>query len=124
MLTVLTFNSRYLLFAILLLLTEIFIAVFVNDQFIRPYFGDFLVVILLYCSIRTFFHAPVIYTAVTVLVFAFIVELTQYFHLIDYLGLQRSKVVRAFIGGSFDWKDIIAYVCGIACLLFMERKIL
>lgn len=118
----LTLNWRYLLLTILLLLTEIFIAVFISDRFIRPYFGDFLVVLLLYCSIRAFLNTTVTRAAMAVLIFVIIVEVTQYFHLIDYLGLQHSKMVGALIGGSFDCKDIIAYVCGTICILLIERR--
>jgi len=118
----LVFNWWYLLLALLLLLTEIIIAMFINDRFIRPYFGDFLVVILLYCFIRAFFDTTVIPTVAAVLIFAVIIELTQYFQLINYLGLQHSTLVRTLLGGSFDWKDVIAYVCGAGCILFAERN--
>ena len=40
-----------LFFAVLL--TEIFIALFVKDNFVRPYVGDVLVTILLCCLCRT-----------------------------------------------------------------------
>jgi len=36
----------------MLLLIEILIALFVHDEFIRPYVGDALVVIVLYCECR------------------------------------------------------------------------
>lgn len=36
----------------LLLLLEALIAVFVHDRFVRPYLGDVLVVVLLYCLAR------------------------------------------------------------------------
>ena len=47
-------NSRYILLTLLLLAIEIAIAVFVHDQFIRPFFGDFLAVIFVYCGLRIF----------------------------------------------------------------------
>jgi hypothetical protein len=43
------FNLRYALLSVLLLGIEIFIGACLHDSIIRPYGGDFLVVILLYC---------------------------------------------------------------------------
>ena len=48
----LTFNPRYFLVAVALFITEVLIALYVRDDFIRPYVGDFLVVILVYCAGR------------------------------------------------------------------------
>ena len=45
----------YAIAALLLFLIELFIALFVHDTFVRPYFGDVLVVILLWCIIKTVF---------------------------------------------------------------------
>ena len=45
----------YISGSIVLLLLEIFIALFMRDSFVRPFLGDFLVVILLYMIIRSFF---------------------------------------------------------------------
>ena len=42
----LRFNKTYFLLTILLFCTEVIIALFVHDNFIRPYFGDVLVVIV------------------------------------------------------------------------------
>ena len=39
---------KYLISAIIIISAEVFIAVFVNDDFIRPYVGDMLVVFVLY----------------------------------------------------------------------------
>ena len=43
----------YAFAALLLFLTEAVIALMVYDDFIRPYMGDALVVILIYCMVRT-----------------------------------------------------------------------
>ncbi|CAN5148937.1 hypothetical protein BH20BAC1_BH20BAC1_28470 [soil metagenome] len=52
----LTFRRWYFLSAIVLLITEVLIATFLNDRIIRPFIGDFLVVILLYTFVRSFFN--------------------------------------------------------------------
>lgn len=51
----------YLITALLLLMTEVLIALFVHDRFIRPYAGDILVVLLIYALVRIFFRNGLIY---------------------------------------------------------------
>jgi len=55
----LLFNKTYFLLALLLLSVELFIGFFVRDAVIRPYGGDFLVVILLYCMLKSFIDLAV-----------------------------------------------------------------
>ena len=52
-----TWNKRtaYLLATLLIFLLELFIALFVRDNFIRPYVGDMLVVVLVYTCVRVLF---------------------------------------------------------------------
>ena len=53
----LTFNLKFFLLALLLFIVEVMIALFVHDNFVRPYVGDYLVVMLIYCAVRTFLNA-------------------------------------------------------------------
>jgi hypothetical protein len=115
-----TFNKKYIYPAILLFLIEVLIALFVRDKFIRPYFGDVLVVIMLYCFVKSFFDVPVLKVAIGVLVFAFIIELLQYLNIIGKLGLQNSRLANTLIGNYFAWKDILAYVAGFLVVLLVE----
>ena len=114
------FNNRYFLIAIIILFAEIIIALFVHDEIIRPYFGDFLVVILIYCFIKSFINTPALPTAFAVLLFSFIVELSQYFHIINKLGLQRSQLARVIMGTSFGWTDLVMYTAGFIVVLLPE----
>src|SRR5580765_7095366 len=97
-----SFQKGYALLAFSLLLMEVFIALFVHDRFIRPYGGDFLVVILIYCFLKSFWNAPVGKVALSVLVFSFVVELSQYLKLINHLGLQHSRLAVVVLGKSFQ----------------------
>ena len=117
------FRSTYLIIAILLFLVEILIALFVHDRYVRPYIGDFLVVILIYCFIRSLFNVSVIATAVGTLLFAFLLEALQYFKLVEILGLGNSKFVRVIIGSSFEWVDLLAYTLGILVVILIEWAI-
>ena len=116
------FSPFYAFSALLLFITEVLIALFVHDQFIRPYIGDFLVVILIYCFVKSFLNTPVLPTALGVLVFAYTVELLQYFRIVEVLGLQHSKAARIIIGSSFEWQDILAYTMGILMVVLVEKR--
>jgi Protein of unknown function (DUF2809) len=121
MMGLLKFNRVYFILSVLLFGIEILIAKFAHDQFIRPYVGDLLVVILIYCFIKSFLNTPVLITALSVLLFSYTVEILQYFHTVERLGLQKSKFARIIIGTSFEWIDIVAYNLGIIFVLCFEK---
>ena len=105
----------------MLFLTEITIALYVHDNFIRPYFGDFLVVILLYCFLMSFLKISVWVAAALVLVFSFAIETAQYFNIVEKLGLQSNKIVKVVLGNSFARMDLLAYTLGILAVISMEK---
>lgn len=114
-------NKRYFLIASLLFLIEVFIALFVKDRFVRPYVGDYLVVILIYTAIRSVFKARLFPLAIGVLIFAYAVEFLQYINLVGLLHLSKNKLAQIVIGNSFAWNDIIAYTLGIATVILIEK---
>lgn len=122
--SLLIFNKSYFVFATLLFVIEILIALYVHDQIIRPYVGDILVVILIYCSVKAFLNTPVLPTALSVLAFSFTIEGLQYLKIVNLLGLQHSKLARTVIGTSFAWADILSYIIGILLVLLFEKIIL
>lgn len=115
------FNKKYFFIGGFLLFVEVLIALYLHDRIIRPYIGDLLVVIMIYCFLKAFYNGSVVVISLSVLIFAFIVEASQYFKLINYLGLQHSKIAGIILGSSFEWIDIAAYIIGIAIVLFAER---
>jgi len=115
------FNKKYLLFTCLLLLVEVLIAMYVHDKIIRPYIGDVLVVILIYCFIKAFVKGGTIPVALGVLLFSYLIETMQYFKLVNLLELQKSRLANVVIGNSFSWVDIVAYTVGIAIIILVER---
>lgn len=115
------FNLKYFILSLLIFITEILIALYVHDSFIRPSVGDYLVVILIYCMIRSIYPSTVIRVAVGVLLFSYIIEIGQYFHLVTLLGLQHSKAARIIIGTSFAFSDLIAYTLGILTVIILEK---
>jgi hypothetical protein len=117
----LQFNRNYLLLTLLLFSIEIGIALFVHDSFIRPYIGDVLVVILMYCFVKSFLKVSVSKVAIAVLLFAFGIEILQYLAIVEKLGLQNNRLARTVIGTSFSWEDILAYLAGIVIVIVFER---
>ena len=114
------FNLRYFLAASGLLLLEIFIALRVHDSFVRPYGGDFLATIFLYCLVRSFVKAhpgPVVLGA---LLFSYLIEGLQYWHLLTLLGWQQWRLARVVLGSHFEWVDMLAYTLGAAAVLLIE----
>ncbi|HYC27971.1 MAG TPA: DUF2809 domain-containing protein [Chitinophagaceae bacterium] len=116
----LTFNWRYFVAAFLLFIIEVLIALFVHDSIIRPYIGDYLVVILIYCAVRTFLKAPVVKVSTGVLLFAYLVEVLQYFKIVDRLGLSGNIIAKTVIGYGFEWWDMLAYTLGIVTVVIIE----
>lgn len=118
-----TFNIKYFLLFVILFITEVLIAVYAHDRIIRPYVGDLLVVILMYCFFKALLIIPVKAAAIGVLIFAYIIEVLQNFHLADMLGFHHSQLARIILGTSFEWIDLIAYTIGFAIILIVEIKI-
>ena len=116
------FNQRYFLFAMVLFIIEVLIALFVKDSFIRPYGGDFLVVILLYYLVRAFWGGTPFQVALGVLIFAYIVETLQYFKIVDLLGLTGNRLAEIVIGTGFSWWDMLAYTLGVLVVYLIDKK--
>lgn len=118
----LTFNLRFFLLTILFFVTEVLIALYVKDNFVRPYVGDYLVVMLIYCAVRTFIKANPVKVAIAVLLFAYMIELLQYFRIVDRLGLSGNQVAKTVIGYGFEWWDMLAYTLGVLTIVLMEKR--
>jgi hypothetical protein len=119
--TVMTFNRSYFIPAVLLLLTEILIALFVHDKIIRPYIGDFLVVIMLYCFAKSFINISPWKIAVAVFLFACFIEFLQWLGIAEKLGIGKIKIANIILGSHFEWADILMYTAGIASVLIWEN---
>jgi hypothetical protein len=120
----LKFEPVYFILAVILFVVEVLIALFVHDHFIRPDLGDVLVVILIYCFVKSFLDTPVLPTALSVLIFSFLIEGLQFVNIVERLGFRDSVILSTVIGTSFAWIDVIAYIAGIATVLFIEKVIL
>jgi hypothetical protein len=111
----------YGLATISVFLLEVAIALFVHDRFVRPYLGDSLAVILVYCGIRTFTPLGVRGATGLALAIAFAVEFGQAFNYVDRLGLGHVRWARIVLGTGFDVHDLLAYIAGAAAILLVEE---
>ncbi len=116
------FSPKYFYGTVLLLTIEVLIAQFMHDQFIRPFVGDVLVVILIYSFVRAFWRVPANATIGAVFLFACGVEGLQYLDIVDRLGLRQSRVLAVIIGSVFDWQDILAYALGSTIVFGWENR--
>ena len=110
----------YALATVALLLIEVAIALWLDDALVRPYGGDSLAVILVYCGVRavTRWRWPV---AVSVaLAVAVCVELGQLVGVLHMLGLERVAVARVVLGSGYDPRDFVAYAAGGAVVAVVE----
>lgn len=119
-------RTIYFLAFLLFLMIEILIALFVHDQFVRPYIGDVLVVVVLYFLVRVLLPEGYIWLPAFLFVFAAGVEFLQYLNLVELLGLSGNRFMRILLGSVYDVRDIVCYGVGCAALqmweLFQKRK--
>jgi hypothetical protein len=115
------FNLKYLLLTIILFLTEVVIALFITDTLIRPFIGDVLVVVLIYCFLRTFLQIDYRKLAVGVLLFAFTIEILQYFDYVKLLGLENNRILSTAMGRTFERLDFVAYFAGFLLVVVAEN---
>ncbi|MBQ6795334.1 MAG: DUF2809 domain-containing protein [Clostridia bacterium] len=113
----------YAILTFLLLICEVFIALFVNDDFIRPFIGDVLVVILICCFIRIFKPEGIRLLPLFVFLFAVCVEVAQYFDYAKLLGLDGNKFFSVLLGRSFSWHDLVCYGAGCYAFFAVEYAI-
>lgn len=114
------FNLNYAIPTVLLFVIELLIALYVKDRFFRPYFGDFLIVIFLYCLIQSFFQLKPMKVALGVFAFSCLVEALQSLDFISIIGLGDSEWAAILIGNSFSWYDIVAYFLGYVAVIGFE----
>lgn len=115
-----TFNKFYLTLFFLLFIVELIIGLYIKDNWIRAYFGDFLVVILLYCLLKGVVNIKTNVALIAVLLFSYLIEILQYFDFVSLIGLQHIAVARVVIGTSFSWIDLLMYTLGIGFIYGLE----
>ncbi|HEV7691022.1 MAG TPA: DUF2809 domain-containing protein [Hyphomonadaceae bacterium] len=114
------FRPGYGLAALVVFAVEVCIALFVHDGLIRPYIGDVLAVVLVYCALRAVTPMPLWPAIAVTLSIALAIELAQLLNLLDALGLRSNRIAATVLGGSFDWLDLVAYAAGAFAVVAVE----
>ena len=118
-----TFRLPYAIVAIILFAIEVFIALNVRDGFVRPYIGDVLAVMLVYCALRAVTSLGLVTAVIATLVFAFAIEFAQLLNLLDLFALRGNAFAETVLGGSFDLLDLVAYAAGALIVVAAETGI-
>jgi hypothetical protein len=112
--------KRYATIFILLLVTEVAIAIFHFHKFVRGFIGDLLVIPLLYTFVRLVWNRSPKRTLGWVLMIAFAVEILQLVSVTELVQIE-NKLVLLMLGQTFDGWDLVAYWFGILPVLLIEK---
>ncbi len=113
-------RALYIIASVLLLGTEILIGLFAGG-WLRIYFGDVLVIILLYTLMRSVLPR-IRYCGLLpalLLIFCQMVEGLQAWGFADRMGI-TNELLRIIIGTSFAWGDVLCYCIGFVPILLWE----
>ncbi len=111
----------FLISTLILLGIEILIGLFAHG-FVRNNVGDILVVILIYCLVRTitpYVPGNPYILPVAILIFAFGVEFLQLWGFCDKFGIE-NRLLRIIIGTGFSVTDLISYFVGVVACYFVD----
>lgn len=118
-------SFKYLFIAIVCFVSCILIVMTMsNYQTIRGFIGDVIIAILIYCFVKTFINIRPLKLSAIVLIFSYMVEVLQYFHLVDLIGLGESRMARIIIGTTFSYSDLIAYLLGVIIIFSVDTMFL
>ncbi|WP_426481224.1 DUF2809 domain-containing protein [Chryseobacterium sp. R2ACT005] len=120
----LQFSLKYLLLTLFIFLVEVLIATKLSGIFfVRAYLGDVIVVMLLYTFAKSFVKVNNEKLILGILIFSFLIEFAQYFHIAEKLGFRPGNLMYIVIGNSFSWIDNLCYAIGCLLLyLFIRMK--
>lgn len=113
-------NLPYGALTVLFLSTEVLIALHVNDLVIRPFLGDFLATILIYCFCKTL--DPSSEPANFAYSLSLGVECLQATPFLSFSGLDRYPLAVVVMGNHFSWVDVGMYTLAFAGLKVLEKR--
>ncbi|HMV44308.1 MAG TPA: DUF2809 domain-containing protein [Leptospiraceae bacterium] len=108
-----THRKRYLTLSIIsFLICVLIVLLFSNHGFIRGFLGDLIIVIFLFFSIKLIYPFSNFALSLSVVIFAYCIEFTQYIKIIPLLGLKENIFTKIVFGSVFDPFDLLAYTVG------------
>ena len=117
-------NKTFAIITLMVFIIEVLIATVFKKTVLRPVFGDFLVVILIYAFFKAITHWKPLHIGIGVLAFSYLIEFSQRIHILDKLSIKPNKATELLLGSSFDWYDVLAYTLGVVCIVLIDLKIM
>ena len=106
-------KKRNLFLAILhFLICLIIVKVFRYSGFIRGFLGDVFFMGLMFYSLKSIYDFNKEKLLLNLLFLAYIVEISQYFKILEYLNLSNNAFLKLLFGATFDVMDLVAYTIG------------
>ncbi|MHB8064693.1 MAG: ribosomal maturation YjgA family protein [Ruminiclostridium sp.] len=99
------------------------VKLFKDNQFIRGFIGDIIVISLIYFFIKILYDFNALKLTVFTLVIAFITEFIQLLKLTALLGIENSTLARLILGSVFDPYDLIAYTIGAFLVYIIDTRL-
>jgi hypothetical protein len=116
-------NKKALLWTLAIFLVEVFIALNIHDEWVRPYGGDVLATLLVYTGLKTVcFRTKSGHLALISFGIGTIVELLQLVQLTKRLGWDQYIVLRVVMGTTFHWGDLLAYALGVLAAWYVDKN--
>lgn len=107
-------NKKTNLFLAILhfLICLIIVKVFRYSGFIRGFLGDVFFMGLMFYSLKAIYDFNKDKLLLNLLFLAYIVEISQYFKILEYFNLSNNAFLKLLFGATFDVMDLIAYTIG------------
>lgn len=110
----------YLIVALIIFFIELL--VIKTEGFIRYTVGDFLVVIMIYCLLRSIKKISARAAAISVFILSFVIEFVQLTQISKSELFKEYEFLQLVLGTSFSIEDLIAYSLGIALAYFIDKR--
>jgi hypothetical protein len=117
-------NKTFFFIVIILLLIEILIATVFKTTFLRPVFGDYLVVILMYSFLRALTPIQPLTIGIAVLLLAYLIEAGQLIDIHSIIEIPKNTMTQMTLGTAFDWLDILAYTLGVISIFIVDTYLI
>ncbi len=120
-----TFRPTYLVIAAVIFVVEVAIARgAIPGTFVRNSVGDVLVIALLYCFLRGVTKSTPAVALAAGLAAGLTVEVLQYLHLADLLGLKQGSLPYVVLGNTFSYSDLLMYAIGGVLTAWLDVRVL
>ena len=116
-------KNKYFIWFIITFLLEVMIALYIQNNIIRNYIGDILIIICIYFLAKMIFKNKIKNLSLYILILGVFVEIMQYFNVMKNIA-GNNKILKIILGSTFDIKDIICYIIGFYIIKLYEKRII